>query len=548
MKVIRLDESNARGILSYNPCYMRILLFVIYLLAFQVQAQQYDLLLINGKIVDGTGNSWYYGDVAVKDGKIAAIGKIASTEARKVVDVKGLIVAPGFIDVHTHIEGNDLKIPTAGNFIHDGVTSVVTGNCGSSNTVIARYFYRLDSIKMSVNIATLIGHNSVRRAVMGESQRDPTAEEQKQMEDLVGQAMLQGAVGLSTGLIYVPGTYSKTPEVIGLAKAASRHYGVYASHIRDEGDHVTEAIEEAINIGRVANIPVEISHFKVTYKPNWGRSVSTIAQVEKARLEGIDVTIDQYPYVASSTSLNTTLPSWVFSGGRDSVLFRLHDKSIRKKIKDEMLSTLKRKQLRNYSYALVARYGADTTLNGKSITEINAIKGRKKKAADEVETILEMVENGGAQMVFFSMNEDDLRRIMQYPYNMFASDAGIARYGSGVPHPRSYGTNARVLAQYVRTLKVIRLEEAIRRMTSLPAQKFQLRDRGLIKEGMAADIVVFDEAQVGDQSTFSSPHAYSSGFQYIIVNGVITAEGGKHTGVRNGMVLRGPGSRVVMVE
>jgi N-acyl-D-amino-acid deacylase len=527
---------------------MRILFIVIFLLAFQVQAQQYDLLLINGKIVDGTGNPWYYGDVAVKDGKIAAIGKIAATEALKVVDVKGLIVAPGFIDVHTHIEGNDLKIPTAGNFIHDGVTSVVTGNCGSSNTDIARYFYRLDSVKMSVNIATLVGHNSVRRAVMGEGQRDPTAEEQKQMEDLVEEAMMQGAVGLSTGLIYVPGTYSKTLEVIGLAQAASRHQGIYASHIRDEGDHVTEAIEEAINIGRVANIPVEISHFKVTYKPNWGRSVSTLAQVEKARLEGIDVTIDQYPYVASSTSLNTTLPSWVFSGGRDSVLFRLRDKSIRNTIKDEMLATLKRKQLKNYSYALVARYGADTTLNGKSITEINAIKERKKKAAAEVETILDMVENGGAQMVFFSMNEDDLRRIMQYPYNMFASDAGIARYGSGVPHPRSYGTNARVLGQYVRTLKVIRLEEAIRRMTSLPAQKFQLRDRGLIRKGMAADIVVFDEARVGDQSTFSSPHAYSSGFQYIIVNGAITAEGGTHTGVRNGVVLRGAGSRDVLAE
>lgn len=528
---------------------MRTLLFIVaFLFVLHAQAQLYDLLLINGKIVDGTGNPWYYGDVAIKDGKIAAIGKIAPTDARKVIDAKGLVVAPGFIDVHTHIEGNDVKIPTAGNFILDGVTSVVTGNCGSSNTDIAHYFFRLDSVKMSVNIATLVGHNSVRRAVMGDSQRDPSPEEQKQMEDLVEQAMMQGAVGFSTGLIYVPGTYSKTPEVIGLAKVASRHRGIYASHIRDEGDHVTDAIEEAINIGRVANIPVEISHFKVTYKPNWGRSVSTVAQVEKAREEGIDVTIDQYPYVASSTSLNTTLPSWVFSGGRDSVLFRLHDKSIRKHIKDEMLSTLKRKQVKNYSYALVARYGADTTLNGKSITEINAIKGRKKNADAEAETILEMIEHGGAQMVYFSMNEDDLRRIMQYPYNMFASDAGIARYGSGVPHPRAYGTNARVLGQYVRTLKVIRLEEAIRRMTSLPAQKFQLRDRGLIREGMAADIVVFNEALVGDQSTFSSPHAYSSGFQYIIVNGAITAEGGKHTGIRNGIVLRGPGSGVVLAE
>lgn len=504
-------------------------------------AQPYDLILTGGKVVDGTGNSWFYGDIAVKDGKIVKIGKLGGAEAQRVIDVKGLVVAPGFIDVHTHIEGNDVRVPTAGNFIFDGVTSVVTGNCGSSNTDMTNYFFRLDSVKTSVNIASLIGHNSVRRAVMGENQRDPSAEEQKKMEALVEEAMRAGAVGLSTGLIYVPGTYSKTPEVIGLAKAASKHNGVYASHIRDEGDKVTDAIEEAVNIGRQANIPVEISHFKVTYKPNWGRSVSTVAQVEKARQEGIDVTIDQYPYVASSTTLNTVVPSWVFSGGRDSVLFRLKDPSIRKKIKEQMLATLKHKQLKSYSYAVVARYGADTTMNGKNISEINKLKGRKNKASEEVETILEMVEKGSAQMVFFSMNEEDLKRIMQYPYNMFASDAGIARYSSGVPHPRAYGTNARVLGQYVRLLKVIRLEEAIRRMTSLPAQKFQLRDRGLIREGMAADIVVFNEATVGDQSTFSKPHAYSTGFDYIIVNGMITMEKGKHTGVRNGQVLRGPG-------
>jgi N-acyl-D-amino-acid deacylase len=222
------------------------------------------------------------------------------------------------------------------------------------------------------------------------------------------------------------------------------------------------------------------------------------------------------------------------------VLYRLREPKIRKRIKEQMLATLKHKQLKNYSYAVVARYGADTTMNGKNISEINKLKGRKNKAADEVETVLEMVEKGSAQMVFFSMNEEDLKRIMQYPYNMFASDAGIARYSSGVPHPRAYGTNARVLGQYVRILKVIRLEEAIRRMTSLPAQKFQLRDRGLIREGMAADLVVFNEVTVGDLSTFSKPHMYSTGFDYIVVNGKVTMENGKHTGVRNGQVLRGP--------
>lgn len=503
-------------------------------------AQTYDLVIKNGKIIDGTGNQWFYGDVGVKDGKIVSIGKIDQRNASTVVDATGLIVAPGFIDVHTHIEGNDLKVPTAGNFVLDGVTSVVTGNCGGSKVNIAKYFRQLDSVKMSINVASLIGHNSVRREIMGESMRDPSAEEQKAMEDLVAKGMKEGAVGLSTGLIYVPGTYSKTPEVIGLAKAAALYGGVYASHIRDEGDHVTEAVEEAINIGRQANIPVEISHFKVTYKPNWGKSVGTLAQVENARKEGIEVTVDQYPYVASSTTLSTTVPSWVFSGGWDSLQWRLKDAPTRAKIKKEMTDELKSKQLKNYSYAVVARYLPDTTLNGKNISEINRLKGRKQKPVEEAETILDLIgSTDRVQMVFFSMEENDLRRILQYPYNMFASDAGINIYGSGMPHPRAYGTNSRVLGMYVRELKIIRLEEAIRRMTSLPATKFGLRDRGLLREGMAADIVVFDEKVVGDLATFNKPHAYAQGFKCIIVNGLVTAENGKHTGVRNGMVLKG---------
>ena len=520
---------------------MKTLLFLLVAVSSLAYAQDVDILLKGGKIVDGSGNPWYYGDVAIKGGKIVQLGRLTNVTATRVIDATGLIISPGFIDVHTHIEGNDLMVPTAGNFIFDGVTSVVTGNCGGSNVNISKYFQRLDSVKTSINVATLIGHNSVRNAVMGDVQRSPTEKEQRKMEELVEQAMRDGAVGLSTGLIYVPGTYSKSEEVISLAKAAAKHNGVYASHIRDEGDKVTEAIEEAVNIGRQARMPVEISHFKVTYKPNWGRSVSTIAQVDKARQDGIDVTMDQYPYVASSTTLNTTLPTWVFSGGRDSLMMRLKNSVQRKKIKTEMVDMLKKKQLKNYQYALVARYGADTTLNGKRITEINQLKGRKPKAIEEAETILEMIENGSAQMVYFSMDEEDLKRIMRYPFNMFASDAGIARYGSGVPHPRAYGTNARVLGQYVRMLKVISLEEAIRRMTSLPAQKFQLRDRGLVREGMAADVVVFNADQIGDPSTFDKPHAYSTGFQYVVVNGQLVLDQNKHTGARSGVVLKGPG-------
>lgn len=513
--------------------------FCLAIVCCAVQAQTYDLIILNGKVVDGSGNPWYYADVAIQNGKVVRVGNLKDANSKKVIDVTGLIVAPGFIDVHAHIEGGEMTTPTADNFIHDGVTSVVTGNCGGSNLNISEYFKRIDSVKTSINIATLIGHNTVRRAAMGDVQRDPTSDELKKMEALVTDAMNAGAVGLSTGLIYIPGTYSKTEEVVALAQMAAQQGGVYASHIRDEGDKVTDAVNEAINIGRLAKIPVEISHFKVTYKPNWGRSVETIKLVEDARKEGLDVTIDQYPYVASSTTLDTTVPSWVFAGGRDSMKLRINDPVTRIKIKNEMVATLKKKQLKSYSYAQVARYAPDTTFNGKNISEINLLKGRKAKPIDEAETILEMIGAiNRTQMVYFSMNENDLKRIMQYPFNMIASDAGIARFGSGMPHPRAYGTNARVLGKYVREQNVIRLEEAIRRMTSLPAQKFNLRDRGLLREGMAADIVVFDESTVGDAATFVNPHAYSTGFRFVLVNGEVVIDAGKHTGVRSGQVLK----------
>ena len=513
-------------------------------MSFLLHAQSFDMVIKNGRIIDGSGNSWYYGDIGIQQGRITFVGKKDNYDARRMIDAKGLIVAPGFIDVHAHIEGGELTSPTADNFIFDGVTSVVTGNCGGSNLEVGKYFNRLDSVKTSINVATLIGHNTVRKAVLGDVNREPTAEEQTSMEALVEKAMKEGAVGLSTGLIYVPGTYAKTPEVVSLAKVASRFNGVYASHIRDEGDEVDKAVSEAIAIGRDAKIPVEISHFKVTYKPNWGRSAETIGLVESARSEGLDVTVDQYPYVASSTTLDTTLPTWAFSGGRDSLKIRLNNTLLRDKIKKEMLEGLKGRKLKNFSYAQVARYAPDTSFNGKNISEINKLKGRKTKAKFEAETILEMIAAiNRTQMVYFSMDEKDLTRILQYPFNMIASDAGIVKFGSGMPHPRAYGTNARVLGHYVREQKVIRLEEAIRRMTSLPAQKFNLRDRGLIREGLAADIVVFDDRTVGDAATYTNPHAYSNGFSYVIVNGEIVVEKGKHTGARSGQPLKGPSAR-----
>jgi N-acyl-D-amino-acid deacylase len=340
----------------------------------------------------------------------------------------------------------------------------------------------------------------------------------------------------------VPGTYSKTPEVVGLARAAARHNGVYASHIRNEGSGVFDAIEEAVHIGREAGLPVEISHFKVTYKKMWGKSSQTIAQVEKARAEGFDVTVDQYPYTASSTNLGTMLPSWALAGGQEKIRERLADAATRKKIASEMKANFQRSGRKRLDYAYVASCRWDESLNGKNITQIAKEKGRKGKLDQEIQTVLDMMEQGGCGMVYHSMNEEDVVRILQFPYSMVASDAGILEFGAGVPHPRGYGTNARVLGRYVREQKVIRLEEAIRKMTSLPAQRFRLTERGLVRPGMWADMVVFDAAKVRDAATFEKPHAYAEGFRYVLVNGVVTIEEGKHSGARAGQVLLGPGA------
>jgi N-acyl-D-amino-acid deacylase len=508
-----------------------------------LHAQQADILIRNGRILDGTGNNWYYGDVAISQGKIVAMGKLAHYKAGKTIDAKGLYVAPGFIDVHTHIEGEEAKAPDASSFILDGVTSVVTGNCGNSAADMGRYFQFIDSVRLSINVAALVGHNTVRREVMGTANRQPTPDEQQRMQALVEKAMQQGAVGLSTGLIYVPGTYSHTPEVVGLAKAAAKYNGVYATHMRNEGDEVAQAIDEALTIGRQANIPVEISHFKLSGQNNWGRSDETLGMVKRAREEGLEVTIDQYPYTASSTSLSTLFPDEMLADGQDSIKARIDNPATREYIKKYMLERLKKRKQKHFTYCQIASYRADSTWNGKNIEEVNLMLGRKHKASYEADLIIDMMYKGGASMVFHGMGEEDVKNIMQYPFNMFASDASIRVYKSGVPHPRGYGTNARVLGKYVREEKVITLEEGIRRMTSLPAQKFGFKDRGLLKEGMAADIVVFDAATVKDKSTYADPHQYSEGFKYVLVNGQVVVEDGKHTGTRSGALLYGPGKQ-----
>ncbi len=507
------------------------------------QAPKLDLVLQNGRVIDGTGNPWIVADVGIRKGKIAAIGDLSRRRAKRVIDVAGMVVAPGFIDVHAHVERSIDERPTADNFLYDGVTAIITGNCGGSSTDLGAYFKALENNGLSINLASLVGHNSIRRAVIGEDDRAPTAQELQQMQTLVAKAMQEGAVGLSTGLIYTPGTFAETDEVVALAKTAAQHSGIYASHIRNEDHRVFDAIDEAVHIGRTANIPVEISHFKITGKANWGRSHELIEKIRTYRNEGIDVTVDQYPYTASSTRLGVLLPSWALAGGRDSLNIRLKDPDRRAAIKREMKKIVDQMGFGDYRWAYVAGCSWEPSYEGKSLSEINEMREQPSDLEHEMETILYMMEQGErVQMVYHKMNEEDVQRIMQFPMAMVASDAGIPQFGKGSPHPRAYGANARVLGRYVREKGILTLEEAVRKMTSLPAQRFQLENRGLLRPGYAADIVVFDPETVDDRATFEAPHAYATGFRFVLVNGAPVIEEGKHNGNRPGIVLRKKGS------
>jgi N-acyl-D-amino-acid deacylase len=524
------------------------LILIAILAALILSAADYDLIIRNARIVDGTGTAAFPADVAIASGTIAAIGNLANAKAAQTVDARQHVLAPGFIDVHTHVElkigygplGPIEKMPGAENFIRDGVTTLITGNCGHSETDLADFFTRLEKARPAANVASLIGHNDVRRVAMGEANRKATPEEIARMKEVVARGMRAGAVGFSTGLIYVPGTYADTGEVVALAKEAARFGGVYASHMRDEGAHVMEAIEEAVRIGREARMPVQLSHFKIDNKRLWGMSEKTIALVERYRKEGLDVTVDQYPYDRSSTILGHLVPSWVLADGEVAIRERLSNKVTRARIAAEMRRELEALGQQDYSWAMVGFCRAEPGLNGKTITEINALRSGKPGVDGEIETILDMLarEPSGTNMIYHKMGMVDVDRIMKYSQTAVASDGWVIEQNVGAPHPRSYGTNARVLAEFVRARAVLTLEDAIRRMTDLPAQKFSLRGRGRIQQGYAADLVLFDPEKIQDHATFAKPHQYSTGLDLVVVNGQIEVENDKVTGVRAGRVLR----------
>ena len=503
--------------------------------AAQVQAR-YDLLIAGAQVVDGTGAPARRADVAITAGRIAAVGTIARTEARETIDAAGLIVAPGFIDVHTHAD-DLIEQPRAENFVRMGVTTIVAGNCGSSSLDVGKALAEIEQAGASVNFATLIGHNTVRREVMGTANRPPTIPELARMKALVWRAMADGAVGFSTGLQYVPGTYAQTAEIIELARVAGNEGGVYASHMRNEGTALEDAVSETIRVGEMSGCRVQISHLKVDSPSRWGASAKALALIDSARKRGIVVEADQYAYTAASSNLGIRFPSWALEGGQPQITARLNDAATWAKIKDEIRALLAERGLTDLSFAVVASYRADPSLNGLSMQHVATRLKGSESADAQLEAAREMMLAGGASMVYHFMSDQDIDRIMKHPMVGVASDSSVVALGEGVPHPRGYGNNPRVLGEYVRVRKVMTLEEAVRKMTSLPADQFRLVDRGRIVKGNFADIVVFDRATVSDAATFDKPHAYPRGIPFVFVNGALVVKNGEHTGAKPGKAL-----------
>jgi N-acyl-D-amino-acid deacylase len=497
----------------------------------------YDLIIRNARIADGSGAALKQGAIAIKAGRIAAVGTVKGS-ALEEIDAAGKVAAPGFIDVHTHSEDIN-RIPAAENFLRMGVTTIVTGNCGSSRIDVGKFFNEIQETGVTLNVATLIGHNSVRKEAMGGSfLRPPDAEQMQHMKQLVDAAMQDGAVGLSTGLIYLPGTFAKTDEIVELAKVAASHGGIYASHMRAETVKIFSALDELIRIAREAKVRAQVSHIKLSGPTAWGKAGEVLALLDKARAEGLEITHDAYAYTASSTGLAQLIPDKAREGTREDFIARISDPAQRAAIVAEMNDMRERQGRKDYAYAVIARFKPDSALNGKSIPEAAKLLRGSDSLEDQIEVIFDIERRGGGSAVYHGMDEADLRTFLSHPLTMVASDGGPRVLGEDVPHPRSYGNNARVLGNYVREQKVLALPEAIRRMTSLPAQAFRLKDRGAIAKGAHADIVIFDPETVSDPATFNDPHHHAVGFSDVLVRGVPVIRAGALTQARPGGPVR----------
>ena len=527
-----------------------------------------DLLIENGFIVDGTGNPWYRANIGVKDDGISAITSFEMKDAKQVIDAKAFVVCPGFIDMHSHSDLTLLAGAEAESKIRQGVTTEVIGNCGESAaplegeavaaeqamadeyglrvtwSSLSEYMHTLQRRGVVLNVACLAGHGTVRTSVMGFENRAPTNREMRLMQGLVAKCMREGAFGISSGLFYVPGSYAKLDELVKLARVAAQYGGIYASHIRDESDRLEQAIDEALTVGREAGIPIQPSHHKACGRRNWGKVTRTLRKISNARKDGLDATVDVYPYTAYNTFLSAAIPPWAHEGGTERLIKRLKNPAIRRKLKKQM-----QKGVRNWESMtkgaswdrfMISSFVQKPSLVGETIQQISRSRG-----CDPYEAIFDMLIEGKAMVsvvVVEDMCEEDVERVLQSPLSMIGSDGySISTRGplsKGKPHPRSFGTFPRVLGRYVREKRVLSLEDAIRKMTAFPANKLGLRDRGLLRKGMAADIVIFDPSRIADTATYLKPQNFPVGIEYVIVNGKIIVAKGKYLRRLNGRVLK----------
>mgnify|MGYP002629820767 CR=1 FL=1 len=515
------------------------------LVSTSAQQAPYDLILRGGRIVDGTGSPWYVADIAVRGDTIARIAPSITDPAARVVDVKGLVVAPGFIDIHTHAIRGIFEVPTADNYVRQGVTTLVEGPDGGSPVPLAPFLAKLGATRFTPNYATFIGQGAIRSQVIGAANRAATPAEMDTMRGLVRQGMEDGAFGLSSGLFYVPGTFTPTAEVVELARVAGQMGGIYISHMRDEASKLLDSVRETIAIGEEGGLPTQMTHHKVVGAKYWGRSVDTLRLIDEARARGVDATIDQYPYTASATSIGAALlPAWAQEGGREATLKRIASADIKERIKLDTIAIIRDERGGgDPKNVVVSSCQFDPSLAGKSLAQITQERGLPVTLENAAETALWIVSQGGAQGIFHAINEEDLRRILVHPATMVASDGEIPIFGQNVPHPRSYGTFARVLGVYVRDQKLLSLETAVHKMSALPAQRLGLFDRGVLRPGLKADIAVFDAARVRDVATFEKPHAYAEGVTHVIINGEMAFESGQMTAARPGRILYGPAKR-----
>jgi len=534
--------------------------------------QSFDLVITNGHIIDGTGSPWYSGDIGISDEKIAAIGNLTDAQRKRTIDARGMVVAPGFIDMLGQSEITILVDPRLPSKIYQGITTEITGEGGSAAplndsiirsdeptyahyhvtpdwSTLRQYFSRLEKQGMGINLASYVGATQVRRMVLGDDDKQPTLQQLEQMKQLVREAMRDGAVGVSTSLEYAPAPYAKTEEIIALASEASRFGGIYATHMRNESDSVLSAIDEALRIGREAHIPVEIWHIKVAGKENWGRMPEVVAKINAARAEGMDITADTYAYTAWFNSFSAFIPRWAHDGGDAKLIERLKDPGTRARIRKDMMTPAQDwdnewQEIAGPESVLigVVQNPKLLPLQGKTLAQVAKLWNK-----DPIDALCDLLieDNAFTNVAVFGMSEPDVALVLQQPWVSIDNDSsgtspeGIL--GQEHPHPRAYGTFPRILRKYVREEKKLTLEDAIRKMSALPAQRMRLADRGVLKTGMWADVVIFDPRTVRDLATFENPNQLSEGMQYVLVNGVPVIHDGKMTGALPGKLVRGAG-------